>query len=91
MNGERSNKRIFFNERWDTYFKLRNIGYHDFHIISPTKFARVYDWTSLHYVVSGKGMLVIHDQKYTLSAGDFFYIPANEPTTYYADDSDPWS
>ena len=91
MSGERKNKRIFFNEGWDTYFKLRNIGYHDFHIIKPTKFARIYDWTSLHYVVSGKGTLIIRDKKYRLRAGDFFYIPANEPTTYYSDDNEPWS
>ncbi len=91
MNENRSNKRMFFNEVWDTYFKLRNIGYHDFHIIKPTKFARIYDWTSLHFVVSGKGTLIIRDKKYKLSAGDFFYIPANEPTIYYSDATDPWS
>ncbi len=91
MSSDRKNKRIFFNESWDTYFKLRNIGYHDFHIIKPTKFARIYDWTSLHYVVSGKGTLIIRDKKYRLRAGDFFYIPANEPTTYYSDDNEPWS
>ena len=91
MNGERKNKRIFFNENWDTYYKLRNIGYQDFHIIQPTKFARIYDWTSLHFVVSGKGTLIIQDKTYKLCAGDFFYIPANEPTTYYSDDNEPWS
>ena len=91
MSIERENKRMFFNEVWDTYFKLRNIGYHDFHIIKPTKFARIYDWTSLHFVVSGKGTLMIRDKKYSLCAGDFFYIPPNEPTVYYADDNDPWS
>ncbi|MBQ6698231.1 MAG: AraC family transcriptional regulator [Oscillospiraceae bacterium] len=91
MNNLRTNKRIFFNETWDTYYKLRNIGYHDFHIIKPTKFARIYDWTSLHFVVSGKGTLIIRDKVYKLCAGDFFYIPANEPTIYYSDDIEPWS
>ena len=91
MSIERENKRMFFNEVWDTYFKLRNIGYHDFHIIKPTKFARIYDWTSLHFVVSGNGTLIIRDKTYSLRAGDFFYIPANEPTVYYADDNEPWS
>ena len=91
MSVERENKRLFFNEAWDTYFKLRNIGYHDFCIIKPTKLARIYDWTSLHFVVRGKGTLVIRDKKYMLCAGDFFYIPANEPTVYYADDIEPWS
>ncbi|MBQ7119761.1 MAG: AraC family transcriptional regulator [Oscillospiraceae bacterium] len=91
MNEKRPNKRIFFNEVWDTYFKLRNIGYHDFHIIKPTKFARIYDWTSLHFVVSGKGILKIRDKLYHLCAGDFFYIPANEPTIYHSDEKDPWS
>ncbi|MBQ2841069.1 MAG: helix-turn-helix domain-containing protein [Oscillospiraceae bacterium] len=91
MNIERKNKRKFFNESWDSYFKLRNIGYHDFRIIKPTKFARIYDWTSLHFVVSGSGTLMIRDKRYKLCAGDFFYIPANEPTTYYSDDDNPWS
>lgn len=91
MDKIRFNKRLFFNETWDTYFKLRNIGYHDFNIIKPTKFARIYSWTSLHFVVRGKGTLIIRDKKYRLQAGDFFYIPANEPTTYYADDGEPWS
>lgn len=91
MDVKRVNKRLFFNESWDTYYKLRNIGYHDFHIIQPTKFARIYDWISLHFVVSGKGKLIVRDKKYSLSAGDFFYIPANEPTTYYSDEDNPWS
>ena len=90
MEQTRNIKRLFFNESWDTYFKLRNIGYHDFHIIAPTKFARIYDWFALHYIVSGKGTLIIRDKKYRLCAGDFFYIPANEPTTYYADENEPW-
>ena len=90
MKYEQKNKRMFFNESWDTYFKLRNIGYHDFRTLESTKIARVHNWVSLHFVVRGKGKLLIRDKEYNIGSGDFFYIPPNEPTIYYADNSDPW-
>ncbi len=56
-----------------------------------------YDWGpgrkeshTLHYVTSGKGILMLNDQYYSLSAGDVFYISPTDLAYYRADSDDPW-
>ena len=43
------------------------------------------------YIISGKGYVKLNGKTYPVSAGDVFIIPQNVPTTYYADEIDPFS
>lgn len=43
------------------------------------------------YIISGKGYLILSGRTYAVTAGDVFIIPQNVPTTYYADEKDPFS
>ena len=44
-----------------------------------------------HYVIHGKGSIVIGGKKYRLSKGEIFFIPAQTEAKYYADHNDPWT
>ena len=44
-----------------------------------------------HYVVSGKGTLIINQKQYSLGRGMLFYIPPETDAIYYSDPVDPWS
>ncbi len=46
--------------------------------------------TIFHYVISGKGHLIMNDNKYELKAGQGFLIPAQCKAFYQADMEDPW-
>ena len=43
-----------------------------------------------HYVLLGKGTLVINKKEYRLSKGHIFFIPKNAEAIYYPDKDDPW-
>lgn len=43
-----------------------------------------------HYVISGRGTLLVKDEKYTITAGHGFLIEPKHITTYQADEADPW-
>lgn len=45
----------------------------------------------IHYVVKGKGKLFKYGKEYSITAGNAFFIPANENAYYQADTDDPWS
>ena len=44
-----------------------------------------------HFVISGKGTLVLNNKTYNLAKGSLFYIPPNTDALYYSDKEDPWS
>ena len=44
-----------------------------------------------HFVINGKGTLVLNNKTYNLSKGSLFYIPSNTDAIYYSDREDPWS
>ena len=46
--------------------------------------------TIFHYVISGKGKLVLEDNEYTVEAGQGFLIPAKMKAYYEADSENPW-
>lgn len=43
-----------------------------------------------HYVIAGRGILYANDRAYPLEAGHGFLIVPGAPTTYIADEKDPW-
>ena len=44
----------------------------------------------IHFVLEGKGCLVMGEKKYEVEKGHAFYIPAGMPGYYTADRKDPW-
>lgn len=44
----------------------------------------------VHFVVDGKGILLIHDNIYHIRKNDIFLIPKGVPIKYYADNEEPW-
>ncbi|MBR6403400.1 MAG: AraC family transcriptional regulator [Eubacterium sp.] len=43
-----------------------------------------------HFIVSGKGYLVLNDKRYDVHAGQAFLIPEKSKAFYAADDEEPW-
>lgn len=43
-----------------------------------------------HYIIQGKGKLMIGDERYDIAAGQGFLLVPGQTTTYRADDNDPW-
>lgn len=50
----------------------------------------VRDYHIVHFVLSGKGVLINSRGTHTISAGEMFVIREGELTTYVADKDDPW-
>lgn len=48
------------------------------------------DFHLFHYVLLGKGILVINKKEYRLSKGHIFFIPAHADAIYFPDKDDPW-
>lgn len=44
----------------------------------------------IHHVISGKGVYILQNKRYELSAGDTFLIYPDTSIHYYADSKDPW-
>ena len=43
-----------------------------------------------HYVVSGKGILIINKKEYHIGRGEIFFIPTQTDAIYFPDKEDPW-
>ena len=48
------------------------------------------DYHLLHYVVSGKGTLVLNKKEYHLEKGMIFFIPRRTDAIYFPEKDDPW-
>lgn len=82
----------YFEDTYKTdYLYIYNIGYYDYRrrLPSPTT-ERVYNRTSLHFIVAGKGYFERDGKTYHLGAGDIFSVPAYEGVRFYPDEEDPW-
>ena len=44
----------------------------------------------LHFVLDGKGTLIINENKYLVKKNDIFILPKSYIVKYYADYNDPW-
>lgn len=47
-------------------------------------------FSTLEYVISGSGTIILDGKKYTASAGDAYYLPCNKDQYYYSDAENPW-
>lgn len=43
-----------------------------------------------HYVLLGKGTLIINNKEYHIGKGNIFFIPADADAVYFPDKDDPW-
>lgn len=51
----------------------------------------VRDHYLIHYVIAGKGTYTVHDDVFSVSAGDMFMAWPNERIIYRADKEEPWT
>ncbi len=47
-------------------------------------------FSTLEYVISGSGTIILDGKKYTAYAGDAYYLPCNKDQYYYSDAENPW-
>ena len=80
-----------FIEFFDSNLSIISVGYDDFKHIPPFQRKRVQNFNSIHFVLSGKGVLEIYGKRYKLKQYDMFLIPAKEMVRYYPDGNDPWN
>ncbi|GIP23110.1 AraC family transcriptional regulator [Paenibacillus sp. J22TS3] len=48
------------------------------------------DFNLIHFVLKGKGELILGDETYEIEKGQAFLIPANQVAYYQADEKHPW-
>ena len=51
---------------------------------------RIHQYYDMHYILNGKGTIIINNNIYELKKGDIFILPPGIITTYYPDKNDPW-
>ena len=47
-------------------------------------------FSTVEYIISGSGTIVLDGKEYTASAGDAYYLPNNKDQYYYSSADDPW-
>ncbi len=82
---------VFFRYFEDDIFRLRMIGYNDFRYLKSTRQSRVHSCDALHFVISGRGKMLLGDREYDIEQGDLFLLPHDEPVIYFASEEEPWA
>ena len=80
-----------YMEVFDNNFSVMSVGYHNFHYIEPFKSKRLPKIYTLHFILSGHGVMELYGKKYRLSENQMFLIPIDADVCYYPDSKDPWS
>lgn len=80
-----------YMEVFDNNFSVMSVGYHNFHYIEPFKSKRLPKIYTLHFILSGHGVMELYGKKYRLSEHQMFLIPIDADVCYYPDPKDPWS
>lgn len=70
---------------------ISDCGYHDFNYVKSNKSVYVQAGYTLHFVERGSGTLYLLGETYSLSRGDFFFLPPNVDILYYPNPKDPWA
>lgn len=90
MAEPKENSQLFFLRKQKTLFNLFSIGYHDFRRLKSYDFYRAQCGWTIHYVRNGEGILDLAGKSYNVQAGDFFFIPPDEPMLYVPKKDNPW-
>lgn len=69
---------------------IRTVGYDDFSIVKPLKTFRMQSFYTLHFVLSGSGVLDIGDLSFRVRQAQMFFIPPGIKMRYYPDQESPW-
>ena len=84
-------REVFFKYFEDDIFRLRMIGYHDFRYLKSNRQSRVPPCDALHFVISGRGKMLLGDREYDIEQGDLFLLPHDEPVICFASEEEPWA
>lgn len=89
-----------FTEKSTIYYRLlptgiedihiSNIGFDDFHVTKPLYTPRVQSEYTLHFILGGKGRIVVEGQEYTAEKNLLFFIRPGERFCYFPIPDDPW-
>lgn len=96
MHINRKDEIIYFDERQakNGFFHLSMCGITlpnpNYIIHHAPKGGSMWDAYNFEYVVSGKGYIETTDKKFTVAAGDLFFLKKLQQHTYYADRTDPY-
>lgn len=80
----------FLDDNKQRTFNVVSYGVHDFNYLRGAKFARTQNFYTLHYVLSGEGMLSVNSNLYSLKGGSCFLLPPDFSFSYYPSESAPW-
>lgn len=69
---------------------INTLGYHNFHFVKGAPNPRNQSIHTLHFVISGKGHLIVGGKKYEISRHDIFYLDDKTAFAYYPDKNQPW-
>ncbi len=69
---------------------LLNTGYDDFKVTKGWTFFRVQNYSTLHFVLCGKGTLEMNGKRHEIRSGQAFFIPPNEKMRYFPKEDEPW-
>lgn len=76
---------------FDENFGISTIGYHDFSRYYVPEFSsRVQNFYTLHFVLSGKGILKTGGKIHNIAEGQMFFLPPNTEICYYPTENEPW-
>ena len=87
---KKSNVYHLFDERKEQEFSLNALGYHNFRFIPPDPYPRKQAFYTLHFIIKGKGILVVNNKKFQLSQYDVFLLDTSSTFYYIPDQKDPW-
>ena len=82
---------VNFIEFFDSNLSITSVGYDDFNHILPFERKRVQNFNTVHFVLSGKGVLEIYGKRHKVKQYDMFLIPEKEMVRYFPDNNDPWT
>lgn len=69
---------------------IRSIGYHNFQQVKPCTFFRSQRFYTLHFVLSGEGILMVGGKNYDVGKGGIFILPNDVDFCYYPKEDNPW-
>lgn len=87
---KRKNLNVYYTEADSSDIIIGEFGYNNFDFIKPVTVPRVQDMYTLHFIFEGSGVLNIYGKQYAVKQNDMFFVPPNEPMSYYPNSDNLW-
>ena len=87
---EQSEDFRFFSVKSEKEFYVHVIGYHNLRRVPALTVLRRQEYHTLHFVLAGKGTLILGNKKYDVEQNDVFYIDDKCTFAYFPKTEDPW-